>query len=466
MKVFLNFTMIFFGIMQIAVHGQDKETANRITFLLKDSLNLANLNYPKSVIRCYAANSYNFLWLNDKQNIDQAEMALVLLIQANRFGLLPSDYYPKNLTLERLNQLRSFSSGKQEKEKAMFDILVTDGLITFINNNHFGKYNPLYDRSYIDSIRINGFCADEVLSDARRQVDFLKAVCAVQPKLKAYQDLQNYLYQSYAGGNPDTTSAEVAKILVNMERLRWINTQSSDYVWINIPSYTLAFHHHGNVSEFKVVVGKPKTATPVLESEIDYFSTAPDWRVPQSIFLNEILPEILENSSYLEDNHYSIYDETGEKVSVNSSILREINRNPRKYSVRQSSGDHNALGAIVFRFQNSHGVYLHDTPQKQYFNRENRALSHGCIRVQNPQLLATQLLAFDHSNEKISVLEDAVKMYRKRDFILKQPIPIIITYLTVLIKNGKPIIYTDIYQLDKSLMERFHHEMRTATAPQ
>lgn len=150
---------------------------------------------------------------------------------------------------------------------------------------------------------------------------------------------------------------------------------------------------------------------------------------------------------------------------MNSSTLQEINKNPRKYSVRQSSGGHNALGAIVFRFQNSHGVYLHDTPQKQYFNRENRALSHGCIRVQNPKLLATQLLAFDDSNEKIPVLEEAVKAYRKRDFILKQPVPIIITYLTVLIKNGKPIIYDDIYQLDKSLVEMLHHDMRTATTP-
>jgi len=465
MKAFLNFTMIFFGIMHIVVHGQDTKTANKITLLLKDSLYLANLNYPKSVSRCYATNSYNFLWLNDKQNIDQAETALALLTHANRFGLLSSDYYSKNLTFEGLNQLGGFFSEKHEERKAIFDILMTDGLITFINNIHFGKYNPLYDRSYIDSISIKGFCADKALSNARRQLDFSKAVCEAQPKLKAYQDLQNYLDQFYAVGNPDTTSAEMAKILINMERLRWINTQSSDYVWINIPSYTLAFHHQGNVSEFKVVVGKPKTATPVLESEIDYFSTAPDWRVPQSIFRNEILPEILENSGYLEDNHYSIYDETGGEIIVNSSTLQEINKNPRKYSVRQSSGGHNALGAIVFRFQNSHGVYLHDTPQKQYFNRENRALSHGCIRVQNPKLLATQLLAFDDSNEKIPVLEEAVKAYRKRDFILKQPVPIIITYLTVLIKNGKPIIYDDIYQLDKSLVEMLHHDMRTATTP-
>ena len=258
---------------------------------------------------------------------------------------------------------------------------------------------------------------------------------------------------------------EMEKILINMERLRWINTQSLNYILINIPSYTLEFHHRGKVTEFKVVVGKPRTATPVLESEISYFSTAPVWRVPQSIFLNEILPEILENNSYLQDHHYSVYDKAGSKVTVNASTLKEISKSPRQYSVRQSSGSHNALGAIVFRFQNSHGVYLHDTPQKQFFNRDNRALSHGCVRLENPKLLATQLLTFDNSKDKIPELEDAIKTYRKRDFILKQPVPITITYLTMLIKNGKPIIYNDIYQLDKSLAERFHQNIRTAIVP-
>ncbi|MNG86785.1 murein L,D-transpeptidase [compost metagenome] len=465
MKAFLNFTAIFFSIITTAIYGQDLKVTNEITSFLKDSLNLSNLNYPKSVIRLYATNNYEYLWLNDKQKIDQASIALSLLTNPNRFGLLPSDYHLESLSLERLKQFRSSSPEKQQKEKALFDILMTDGLLSFINNLHFGKYNPLYHPSYVDSVRINGFCADEILSDAGRQVGFLNLVQEAQPKLKAYQDFQNYLDQSYATNNAMSPPVEMEKILINMERLRWINTQSLDYILINIPSYTLEFHYNGNVSEFKVVVGKPKTATPILESEINYFSTAPDWRVPHSIFLNEILPEILKDRAYLRNNHYSIYDEAGDKIIVNSSALKEINKNPKKYRIRQSSGNHNALGAIVFRFQNSHGVYLHDTPQKQFFNRDNRALSHGCIRVQNPKLLAAKLLAFDSSKDKIPVLEDAVKTYRKMDFVLKESVPIIITYLTMSIRDGKPTIYNDIYQLDKSPEDKLNENKPNTIAP-
>lgn len=465
MKAFLNFIAIFLSIITTAIYAQDLNVTNEISSFLKDSLNLSNLNYPKSVIRFYATNNYEYLWLNDKQKIDQASIALSLLIQPNRFGLLPSDYHLENLSLERLKELRSSSPEKQQKEKAQFEILMTDGLLSFINNLHFGKYNPLYQPSYVDSVRINGFCADEILSDAGRQDGFLNLVHEAQPKFKAYQAFQDYLDQAYAANNTMTSPAEMEKILINMERLRWINTQSLDYILINIPSYTLEFHYNSNVSEFKVVVGKPKTATPILESEINYFSTAPDWRVPQSIFLNEILPEILENRAYLRDNHYSIYDEAGDKVIVNVATLKEISKNPKQYRVQQSSGNHNALGAIVFRFQNSHGVYIHDTPQKQFFNKDNRALSHGCIRVQNPKLLATQLLEFDNSKDKIPAFEYAVKTYGKMDIVLKQPVPIIITYLTMLIKNGKPTTYNDIYQLDQSLEDLFNENMPRMIAP-
>ncbi|RKE56049.1 L,D-transpeptidase family protein [Sphingobacterium detergens] len=465
MKAFLNFIAIFLSIITTAIYAQDLKVTNEISSFLKDSLNLSNLNYPKSVIRFYTTNNYEYLWLNDKQKIDQASIALSLLIQPNRFGLLPSDYHLENLSLERLKELRSSSPEKQQKEKAQFEILMTDGLLSFINNLHFGKYNPLYQPSYVDSVRINGFCADEILSDAGRQDGFLNLVHEAQPKFKAYQAFQDYLDQAYAANNTMTSPAEMEKILINMERLRWINTQSLDYILINIPSYTLEFHYNSNVSEFKVVVGKPKTATPILESEINYFSTAPDWRVPQSIFLNEILPEILENRAYLRDNHYSIYDEAGDKVIVNVATLKEISKNPKQYRVQQSSGNHNALGAIVFRFQNSHGVYIHDTPQKQFFNKDNRALSHGCIRVQNPKLLATQLLEFDNSKDKIPAFEYAVKTYGKMDIVLKQPVPIIITYLTMLIKNGKPTTYNDIYQLDQSLEDLFNENMPRMIAP-
>lgn len=456
MKAFQYFVVIFFAILPVAIYAQDVKIGTEITTALMDNTFLSKLNYPKSVFRFYTDNYSGDSWTDSQQGLDQSEIALALLARADHYGLSLSDYHLESLSFKKLKQWRDFPSEKNQKERAKFDILLTDGLITFINHLHFGKYNPLYDASSIDSSRTNGFCADEILSAARLRADFRGEIHNAQPKIKAYRDLQAYLDRYRAENKATATKAVMDKIIMNMERLRWISTQSENYIMVNIPSYTLEFHQEDEVSDFKVVVGKPTTKTPVLESEIEYFSTAPDWRVPQSIFRNEILPEILKDMSYLADHHYTVYDAQGNEVVVNASTRRKIRNNPTKYSVRQSSGEDNALGAVVFRFQNPHAVYVHDTPQKQFFNRGKRALSHGCIRVENADRLAAMLLSYDDSEYRISELEYAIQSYEKKDFVLSKPLPIIITYLTCLIKNGKPTLYTDIYQSDKSLQDKLN----------
>ncbi len=455
MRAVKYFVVILFSILSAGICAQDIKIDAEISTALKDNIYLSKLNYPKSVARFYTDNYSGYSWTDSLQRQDQLEIALALLTRADHYGLSRSDYHLESLSFEKLKQWRDFPSEKNKKEKASFDILLTDGLITFMNHLHFGKYNPLYDSSALDSSRINGFCADELLSTARMQTDFQGAILKAQPKIKAYSDFQAYLDRSYTANNGITAQAELGKIIINMERLRWISTQSDNYIMVNIPSYTLEFHQGDEISDFKVVVGKPATKTPVLESEINYFSTAPEWRVPQSIFLHEILPEILEDRSYLADHNYIVYDASGNEVVVSASTRRQIAKNPYSYSIRQSSGQDNALGAVVFRFQNPHAVYLHDTPQKQFFDRGKRALSHGCVRVENADRLAAMLLSYDGSEYKISELENAILSYEKKDFVLSKPIPIIITYLTCLIKNGKPALYTDIYQFDKPLEARF-----------
>ncbi|MEI3789346.1 MULTISPECIES: L,D-transpeptidase family protein [unclassified Chryseobacterium] len=453
MKAFLTFTIIL--CFAIITQAQDLKTTQEITSLLKDNVTLSKLHYSKSVIRFYARNNSEYAWIT-AQRSDQSEIAMLLLEYSYRFGLSLSDYHWDAISLQKLRKLRDTPAGTNQEEKALFDILMTDALITFINNLHLGKYNPLYDSSYIDSNDMNGFRSEDILINARQQKDFLKTVLEVQPKIKAYMDFQNYLNTLYAENDCIAPQTEIQKIIINMERLRWINNQSIPYILINIPSYALEFHQKEIVSDFKVIIGKPTTKTPVLESKINYFTTAPDWKVPQSIFVKEMLPKILKNPQYLENHHYSVYDRNGNQVEISSSKLKEIRQNPHRYSVRQSSGCDNALGAVVFRFENSYGIYLHDTSQKQLFNKEERALSHGCIRVENAKELASLMLKNDGSANKIPVLENAMGEYKRKDFVLKQPVPIIITYLTCLIIDGKPVLYKDIYHLDDSLENKFN----------
>ncbi|MDQ0594972.1 murein L,D-transpeptidase YcbB/YkuD [Chryseobacterium ginsenosidimutans] len=454
MKAFLTFTIIL--CCAIITPAQDLKMTNEIAFSLKDNVTLSKLHYPKSVIQFYTQNDSEYAWIDIMQKPDQPEIAMLLLEYSYRFGLPLSDYHWEAISLQKLRKLRNSPVEINQKEKAVFDILMTDALITFINNLHFGKYNPSYSSAYIDTNDINGFRSEDALLYAKMQTDFLKAILEVQPKIKAYTDLQNYLNGLYEENDCSAPQTEIERIVINMERLRWINTRDEAYILVNISSYTLEFHQKDSVFDFKVIIGKPTTKTPVLESSITYFTTAPDWKVPQSIFIKEMLPKILKNSRYLEDHHYSVYDKQGNKVEITWSKLKEIRQNPNRYSVRQSSGCDNALGAVVFRFENSYGVYLHDTSQKQLFNKDDRALSHGCIRVENAKELASLLLKYDHSEHKIPILENAMADYQRKDFVLKEPVPIIITYLTCLIKDGKPVLYKDIYHFDDSLENKFN----------
>lgn len=454
MKALLTFTIILCCAM--ITRAQDLKMTSEIASSLTDNITLSKLHYPKSVIQFYIKNNSEYAWINSSQKLDQPELAMLLLEYSYRFGLSLSDYHPEILSLENLRKLRDTPIEINQKEQAMFDILMTDALITFINNLHFGKYNPSYTSSFIDTNDINGFRSENVLLYARQQKDFLNAILDAQPKIKAYTDFQDYLNTVYAENDCMDSHPEMGKIMINMERLRWINTKSTTYILVNIPSYTLQLHQKDSISDFKVIIGKPNTRTPVLESTVSHFTTAPDWKVPQSIFIKEMLPKIVKNSRYLEDHHYSVYNKQGNEVEITSSKLKEIRQNPYKYSVRQSSGCDNALGAVVFRFENSYGVYLHDTSQKQLFNKDERALSHGCIRVENAKELASLILTNDGSGNKIPILEKAMADYQRKDFVLKQPVPIIITYLTCLIKDGKPVLYKDIYHFDDSLENKFN----------
>lgn len=450
MKAILSLGIVFF--CMIMLKGQDVRMNNEIIFLLNDKETLSKLHYPKSVLKFYNKNP-EYVWTaSPKQS--QAWAAMLLLDCAYQLGLSSSDYHLQELTFEKLKIIRHTPEKITQTEKANLDILMTDALISFINHLHFGKYNPSYSASYIDTNDINGFYAADQLSSVRKEEDLLSLVLKVQPKIQLYTDFQNYLNKLYANNNLQAHEAEIKKIIINMERLRWLNTESEVYILVNIPSYTLEFHQKKSVFHSKVIVGKPSTKSPTLESTINYFTSAPDWKVPQSIFIKEMLPKI--NKQYLDNNHYSVYDQHGNEVEVTASKLQQIRRSPQRYRVRQSPGCDNALGAVVFRFPNSYGVYLHDTSQKQLFNKTVRALSHGCIRVEKAKELASQLLQYDGSEDQIPVLETAMIQYKRKDFVLKRPVPLIVTYLTCLIKDGNPVFYDDIYRFDPPLENKFN----------
>src|SRR5262245_20633375 len=173
------------------------------------------------------------------------------------------------------------------------------------------------------------------------------------------------------------------------------------YIWVNIPTYSLRLMNDDTVVlGSKIVVGKPITRTPVLTSAVSELVTYPQWTIPASIIEKEILPGMKKDTGYLRKKGYMLLNSKNEEVSPDSVNWSKYKKTI-PYKVIQGSGDDNALGILKFNFPNKYSVYLHDTNQRSFFGMESRALSHGCVRVQEWEKMAYYIM----NNENDSTIK-------------------------------------------------------------
>ncbi|MBB4370857.1 murein L,D-transpeptidase YcbB/YkuD [Bradyrhizobium sp. cir1] len=245
--------------------------------------------------------------------------------------------------------------------------------------------------------------------------------------------------------NTPKRDKQIDTVLVNMERWRWlprdlgVPSLGDAYVILNIPDYTLKVMQRGQpVWTTRVVTGKPgQHATPLLTETMKYITVNPTWNVPPSIVYNEYLPALQQDPTVLQ--------RMGLKLEQNRDGSVHISQPP---------GEANALGRIRFNFPNKFLVYQHDTPDKNLFAREDRAFSHGCMRVQNPDQYASVLLNITMPNEKYTP-ERVRSMYGKSEIDLKfpTPIPVNITYQTAFVDDaGKLQFRKDVYGRDATML--------------
>ena len=225
----------------------------------------------------------------------------------------------------------------------------------------------------------------------------------------------------------------VQKIIVNMERSRWVPVSlSGDYLIVNIPAYQLfAYENDSLVFTMNVVVGKSVHKTVIFNGDLKFIVFSPYWNVPPEIMKKEILPGIRKDPNYLKRN----------------------NMEWNGQSVRQKPGPKNSLGLVKFLFPNSYNIYLHDSPAKSLFSEDSRAFSHGCIRLAEPRKLAEYLFRKDPQWTKKKI--DAAMHSGKEQWVtLQRPIPVYIAYLTAWVdRSGKLNFRDDVYHRDANLLK-------------
>lgn len=336
--------------------------------------------------------------------------------------------------------------------------------------------------------------------------DFSKYDSALVPAVKMFQKMQ--------GLNPDgiigATTVErlnikpdeyINKIKLSLERFRWIDySATEEYILVNIPDFNLYIIRNGvETFKSKVCTGRKRSAyydaryeiykksnnwklkpedweTPVLYSRISYMVLNPTWTVPENIVREEIAVGLKKDSLYLRKKDFKVL-KGGKEIELSEVKPDELLEEVIPYIIVQKPGYQNALGRIKFMFDNPFGIYLHDTPVRSAFSLDNRAVSHGCVRVEKPLALSEFLLThqskwnIDYLKAEIgSPVKDREKLreyWRVRnelrknsppgettDIGLERKVPLYIDYYTAWVdKDGRINFRDDVYKKDKKLMD-------------
>ncbi|WP_426492025.1 L,D-transpeptidase family protein [Hymenobacter sp. 102] len=405
----------------------------------------------------YARCNFTTHWVEETGWNPQARQALKLLSRAADVGLAPSRYAEP--TLQHLPDSLARANGpRRGLQLAVSELRLTDALLQYLLHVQRGQLQPhtLTPIAPPDSVTAR-LVADQ-LRQALQAPELVPALLRYQPPSRSYRLLQqSWVHLLHATPQDSArlmqdTTAGFRRVAVNLERLRWEPVPDSEYAVVNIPAYRLQLIRNGQVLRtHRVIVGKPETPTPVLRGRIGVFVIAPEWRVPYSIAVREFLPELQQDPGFLADHHYRLYDWRGNRVNPWRVNWQRVTPEKFPYSIRQQAGSFNALGNVVFYFPNQQTVFLHDTPARSAFSRPERALSHGCVRVDKPLHLAEYLLRRENRAGELTAMYQHVRQHEKQRINLVRPLPIYLQYLTCETDKGQLLFLADIYQLDTAL---------------
>jgi murein L,D-transpeptidase YcbB/YkuD len=244
------------------------------------------------------------------------------------------------------------------------------------------------------------------------------------------------------------------QIIVNLERWKWYPKQmGKEYIIINIPDYKLTLiYNKDTLRTHRVIVGRAKRKTPVLSSKLTQVVFNPTWTVPPTILREDVIPAILRSRSYLTHANIKVYNSDGRIVSPYEWQLSQA----KTYRYVQSPGTFNSLGMVKIIFPNRFSVYLHDTNHRDYFDKIDRSLSSGCVRVDNP-LELTEYILNDGINWNLGKITEILQNERTKFVKIKKEIRFHLLYWTAWSENNKLIFRDDIYNLDANLYDKLRN---------
>ena len=287
------------------------------------------------------------------------------------------------------------------------------------------------------------------LADADRGAAFTPAV---ETAVRAFQTDRGLFVDGVVG--PQTLAELNRTPRDSLTALYWTIAQMremrvdlpNELLLINIPSTEAMLIRDGQVLiEMPAAVGRQTRQTPAMVDEIVNVTLNPRWSVPPTIMREDVLPKLREDGSTGISFATVMLD--GEEVDPTMVDWSEVS--PWRIVVRQSPGDHNALGRFLFSLTNDQNIFVHSTNHPTVFQRANRAVSSGCIRVEEARWLAEYLLARDGSYD-LNRLDGMLDTLRTRVLRLSEPLPVYIAYWTASVEPNQDVVYhRDVYDMTR-----------------
>ncbi|WP_168201803.1 L,D-transpeptidase family protein [Phreatobacter aquaticus] len=418
-------------------------TSERVAQQLRLMLARGNDRALQAFAAFYLARAYQPLFVADGVLSPRGQAAVTRLSQSGDDGLDPAAF------------LVSLPEGARNAEAvAKLELALARAVATFAAQASGGRTDPRKLSSNYDVTppRIEVAEALAEVAKAREPGAVFAALDGFNPPHEGFRKLRAKLIEmrgerremsDTAAGRRDVLRER--NVIANLERWRWLPRELGEaHIWVNIPGFGVDVMQNGrSIHHTRAIAGRQDTQTPIFSHAMSHIIFNPYWHVPPSIVRNSFLGGARRDPGYLARRGIQVV--RGGRVVDPATINWQ--GNVSGYSFRQPPGVRNALGRMKFMFPNRHSVYLHDTPSRNLFGQNQRALSHGCVRVQHPEQLAEVLLNLGLPGEgwtggRIQAMSGA----NERTVRFRQNLPIHLVYFTMAVDStGSIVEYDDIY---------------------
>ena len=394
----------------------------------------------------YRSRDYMPAWVDGVETTPQWKDLIQQLKYSESHGLDPASYGVAEFErLRESSQTRMRGTQFPAAQIPELDLKMTHAYLQYAADLLGWRHSPRdVHRNWLTELKKDDLPAR--LTEALAANTVRDSLEELAPTHQQYKGLQSALAQESS-----KTGSRADQIRMNMERWRWAPRDLGDrHILVNVPAYTLqVIEGERPVLSMRVIVGTADNQTPLFSDKMTYLVFSPYWNIPPDILREETLPRAASDPDFLRRNNIEIVGTSGDGEIDPDSVDWDDESITRKLRFRQRPGDDNALGLVKFIFPNHFNVYLHDTPSDRLFFKEQRSLSHGCIRIEDPMAMAKYVMR-DQPEWTEERIRTAMNAGREQTARLKAPIPVHIGYWTAWVEpDGKTVTYTDDpYRID------------------